>query len=446
MLDKNKMWMHSGTSSGGTTTKLSDDGSGSAFTNIADDIRAVMAVTEAANKMTPFVYGKTRIPLNVPTYGSAEVIEALDSLMSTWVTMGKKVKTFEEMFAKYTGKAHGVMTNSGSSANLLALSLLDLKPGDEVITPALTWATTVFPISQVGATPVLVDVERDSYNISPRAIEKVITPKTKAIMLVHLLGNPCNMSAIMDMATRLKIKVIEDSCEAHGAEYGDKKVGSFGDIATFSFFFSHHISTIEGGMVLVNDPQYLDQLRSMRAHGWVREMTTRDTIAAQNPDVDSRFLFAYPGYNFRPTEIGGAFGIHQLPKLEGFVKYRRELAQHFNTAFAPYEKWLTLPHETIGTRHSYFSYPITVKEGAPFTKKQLQAFLEACGVETRQIESGNMAQQPAMKRLHYRAAPIPNAEYIHKNGFFFGLHTGIGTEEKEAITAYVHEFMRGKGL
>lgn len=405
---------------------------------------AIKEQMDAQDAPHNFEYGKTRIPLNVPTYGSAEVIEALDSLMTTWVTMGKKVKTFEEMFATYVGKKHGVMTNSGSSANLLALSLLDLKPGDEVITPALTWATTVFPIAQVGAVPVLVDVDPNTYNIDPIAIEKAVTSKTKAIMLVHLLGNPCNMSAIMDIAKRLNLKVIEDSCEAHGAKWGQKKVGSFGDISTFSFFFSHHISTIEGGIVLVNNPEYLDALRSMRAHGWVREMTTRDTIAAENPDVDSRFLFAYPGYNFRPTEIGGAFGMHQLPKLEGFIQHRRELARFFNDAFAKYERWLVLPRETKGTRHSYFSYPITVREGAPFTKKELQSFLESKGVETRQIEAGNMAQQPAMKRLHYRAEAIPNTEHIHKNGFFFGLHTGIGQDEKEAIAQYVHEFMKGK--
>ena len=408
---------------------------------IADAIKEQMA---RLNEPQPFVLGKTRIPLNVPTYGSAEVIEALDSLMSTWVTMGKKVKRFEEMFASYVGKKSGVMTNSGSSANLLALSLLALKPGDEVITPALTWATTVFPIAQVGFIPVLVDVDRKTYNIAPSAIEAAITPRTRAIMLVHLLGNPCEMDAIMDIAKRHNLYVIEDCCEAHGADWGQRKVGSFGDIATFSFFFSHHISTIEGGMVLVDDPQYLDPCRSMRAHGWVREMAARDYFAAENPDVDPRFLFAYPGYNFRPTEIGGAFGIHQLPRLEGFIKHRRELAQYFNDVLAPYEKWLVLPHETKGTRHSYFSYPITVREGAPFTKKELQNFLEGKGVETRQIEAGNMAQQPAMRRIRYRAEPIPNAEYIHRNGFFWGLHTGIGQDEREAIVAYVHEFMKGQ--
>src|SRR3990167_8707878 len=218
------------------------------FEEIASGIRGLMAV-----QPQEFIPGKTRIPLSSPTYGAPEVIEALDSLMSTWVTMGKKVKTFEAMFAEYIGTWHGVMVNSGSSANLLALSALGLQPGEEVITPAVTWATTVFPIAQVGAVPVLVDVERDSYNISPDAIEAALTPRTRAIMPVHLLGNPCNMDAIMDIAERHKLYVIEDCCEAHGAEYHGRKVGSFGDAASFSFFFSYLISTIEGGMLLTNN-------------------------------------------------------------------------------------------------------------------------------------------------------------------------------------------------
>lgn len=411
---------------------------------IADSIRQHMAALEEPRE---FVLGKTRIPLNVPTYGAPEVIEALDSLMSTWVTMGKKVKTFEEMFAEYVGTRHGVMVNSGSSANLLALSALGLQPGDEVITPAVTWATTVFPIAQVGAVPVLVDVERDSYNISPKAINAALTPRTKAIMPVHLLGNPCNMDAIMNIATpigRRELYVIEDCCEAHGAEYHGRKVGCFGDVATFSFFFSHHISTIEGGMLLTGNRLWNDQWRSMRAHGWIRDMSNRDAIAAAHPETDPRFMFAYPGYNFRPTEIQGAFGIHQLPRLDGLVEIRRENAAYFNRELAQYAEWLMLPSEAPNTRHAHFAYPITVKEVSPFTKKDLAEFLESRGLETRPIEAGNMAQQPAMSYVHFRAGPLPNAEYIHKNAFFFGNHHGIGKVQREAIVGYFHEFMEGK--
>lgn len=406
--------------------------------SIARDVREFM---EDQHKPERFIPGVTRIPLNVPTYGPEEVIEAMDSLISTWVTMGKKVKRFEDMFAEYVGKRNAVMVNSGSSANLLALSAINL-PGYEIITPALTWATTVFPIAQVGMIPVLVDVERDSYNISPAAIEAAITPKTMAIMPVHLLGNPCDMDAIMAVARRHDLSVIEDACEAHGAEYHGRKVGSFGEISTFSFFFSHHISTIEGGMILTNQDGHDNKWRSMRAHGWIRDMSTRDEIAAANPDIDPRFMFAYPGYNFRPTDIQGAFGIHQLPRLEGLIEIRRANAAYLNEALGKYQDFLMLPSEAPNTRHAHFAYPITVKEGAPFTKKNLVNYLEARGVETRPIEGSNMAAQPAMKQLNFRSGDLTNTEYIHDNSFFFGNHHGIQQPQLEAIATYFEDFFK----
>ena len=397
----------------------------------------------------PFVRGVTRIPLNVPTYGAPEVIETLDSMMSTWVTMGKKVRQFEEMWAAYVGVPTALMVNSGSSANLLALSAMKacgwLKDGDEIITPALTWATTVFPIAQVGCVPVLVDVDRDTYNISPAAIERAITPKTKAIMPVHLLGNPCDMGAIRFTAALRDLYIIEDACEAHGAEWRNQRAGSLGDVSTFSFFFSHHISTIEGGMVLGHHPDIMEACRSLRAHGWIREMEGKKRIAEENPDIDPRFLFAHAGYNFRPTEIQGAFGIHQVPRLEGLVAHRREVAAYWNQEFAPYQDWLLLPHERPKTRHSYFAYPLQVRAGAPFTAKELQAHLEQWGVETRPIEAGNMAMQPAMKAVPHRAEPLPNAQYIHDNAFFFGCHQGVGFAEREAVAGYIHQFMKERG-
>ena len=424
--------------SGSKLTRLADNGF---FQEIALHVEHFMARYEEPREFVP---GKTRIPLNVPTYGAPEVIEALDSLMSTWVTMGAKVKAFEEMWADYIGVQHAVMTNSGSSANLLALSCLGLEPGDEVIVPALTWSTSIFPIAQAGGVPVLVDVERETYNISPKAIERAITPRTKAIMAVHLLGNPCEMNALIHIAGRHGLYLVEDACEAHGAEYHGEKVGSWGDIATFSFFFSHHISTIEGGMVLPVRPEWADACRSLRAHGWVREMAMKEAIARESPTIDPRFLFATVGYNMRPTEIAGAFGIHQLPRLEGLVEHRRSLAAYFNEALERYSDWLMLPSEAPNTRHSYFAYALTVREGAPFTKQELVAFLEAKGLETRPIEGSNMAIQPAMQHIKFRAEDLTNTEYIHEHSFFFGLHQGIAEAESEAIVGYFEEFMEDK--
>src|SRR6267378_5928540 len=209
-----------------------------------------------------FVPGKTRIPLTVPTYGTEEVEEVVDSLLSTWVTMGAKVKKFEEAFAQYNGSKHAVMVNSGSSANLLALSVLTnpilrdhVEKGGEIITPAVTWATTVYPIANVGCTPVLVDVDPRTFNIEPEEVKKAIDPQTSAIMPVHLLGCPCEVDELVKVASDHNLYLLEDSCESTGAEYKGRKVGTFGDMGTFSFFMSHHISTIEGGMVVTDDDE-----------------------------------------------------------------------------------------------------------------------------------------------------------------------------------------------
>ncbi len=382
-----------------------------------------------------------RIPLAVPTFGDAEINEAIDSLKSGMLTMGKKVQRFEQMWADYIGVKHAVMVNSGSSANLLALSCLGLQPGDEVITPALTWATTVFPIAQVGAVPVLVDVDLDTYNISPEAVEKAITPRTRAIMPVHLLGNPCEMDAIMEIARQYKLYVIEDACEAHGAEWNGRKIGSFGDLATYSFFFSHHITGIEGGIVCTSNNHFAELCRSLRAFGWIRESADRESIAAEHPDIDPRFLFTHVGFNFRPTEMQGAFLIHQLPKLEGFIAHRRWLANYWNQTLQEYSDFLILPYERPGTRHVRFAYSFLIRGDAPFTKRAFQQYLESRGIETRQIEAGNMALQPAMQHIQHRiSGPLTNAEYIHNNGFMIGCHSGIGQAEREAVAEYCQEF------
>lgn len=397
-----------------------------------------------------FMAGQTRIPLNVPSFGWEEVWEALESLLSGQVTMGSKVRQFEGMFAEYVGVKHGVMVNSGSSANLLALSVLTnpalearLQPGDEVITPALTWATTVFPILNVGVVPVLVDVDLSTFNLIPAEIEKAITPRTRAIMLVHLLGNPCPMDAIMDIARRHHLLVIEDACEAHGAEYRGRKVGSFGDVATFSFFFTHHLSTIEGGMLLTNNDEYADLARALRVFGWVRDLKDREAIARQYPQIDPRFLFANTGYNLRPTEVQGAFGIHQMAKLESFIAARRDNARYWHDRLSGLADHLLLHEEAEGTRHVWFGYPITVKPDAPFSRKELVEHLERQRMETRPIMAGNIDEQPAMRLFpHRKVGELPNSRFIHRNSFFFGNHHGIDASARDAIVAYIQDFIR----
>ena len=251
------------------------------------------------------------------------------------------------------------------------------------------------------------------------------------------------MDALQNIANEHGLYLIEDACEAHGAEYQGHKVGSFGDIATFSFFFSHHISTVEGGMIVTNDDELATRCRSMRAFGWIREMPDREEIARRYDSIDERFLFLNPGFNFRPTEVQGAFGIHQVPRLEGFIAHRRENAAYWNRELAEFSDCLILQEERPNTRHVWFAYPIMVREGAPFTARELAFHLEKRGVETRPIESGCMAIQPAMKDIPHRiSGDLKNARAIHERAFFIGNHTGVGKPEREAIVEYIREFMR----
>jgi CDP-6-deoxy-D-xylo-4-hexulose-3-dehydrase len=403
-------------------------------------------------KTSEFIPSKTKIPLNIPSYSWEEAYEAIESIITTWVTMGEKVQKFERKFADYVGVENAVMVNSGSTANLLALSILTnpiinnrIQNGEEIITPAITWSTTVFPIINVNAMPVLVDVDLDTYTIDTKEIEKAITDKTRAIMPVHILGNPCNMKEIMEIAEGHDLFVVEDCCEAHGAEFNGKKVGSFGDISTFSFFFSHHISTIEGGMVLTNNEEYAELAKSLRAHGWIRELKKRNEIAKKYKEIDARFLFINSGYNVRPTEIQGAFGIHQIKKLDKFVEIRRNNARYWTENLKEHSDYLLLPEEKKGTKHVWFGYPITVKPTAPFTRKDFVNFLEQKGIETRPVMAGNIAEQPAMKLFKYRkAGELNNSKIIMRNSFFFGNHHGIGKVEREYIADCISEFVEQK--
>ncbi|MDD5038457.1 MAG: aminotransferase class I/II-fold pyridoxal phosphate-dependent enzyme [Dehalococcoidales bacterium] len=419
---------------------------------IKENIDGLVQQYFASRKPAPFIPGKTRIPLNIPSFGYEEVNEAIDSLLTTRVTMGEKVKQFERLFADYIGVKYAVMVNSGSSANLLALSILtnpgienSIRPGDEIITPAVTWATTVFPIINCGAVPVLVDIDPDNFNISLEGIRKAITDKTRAIMPVHLLGNPCSMDGLMKIAREHNLFVIEDACEAHGAEFKGQKAGSFGDMSTFSFFFSRHITTIEGGMVLTDNEEYAELAKALRAHGWIRDLKAKNVLARKYGDIDPRFLFTNIGYNFRPMEIQGGFGIHQMKKLERFIDIRRDNAAFWHEKLKPYSNYFSLHEERADTRHVWFGYPLTVSPKAPFTRQELVDFLESKQVETRPIMAGNIDEQPVMRLFNYRkVGNLPNSRLVMRNAFFFGNHQGIGKKERTAIVSYIEEFMAGR--
>jgi CDP-6-deoxy-D-xylo-4-hexulose-3-dehydrase len=401
---------------------------------------------------TKFVPGETRVPLQVPSYGHEEVAEVLDSLLTTFVTMGKKVQMFEEEFARYLGAKYAVMVNSGSSANLIALSILTndalpgrIMPGEEIIIPATNWVTTMNPIGDVGALPVIVDVELDTMNIDPGKVEAAITDKTRAIMPVHLLGNPAYIKEIMEIAERNDLFVIEDTCESHGAWVDGKKAGTFGDMGTFSFFFSHHISTIEGGMVVTDNEDYAELAKSLRVFGWARNLKKYEEHARANPDIDKRFLFVNKGFNLRPTDLQGAIGIHQMKKLEKYIEIRRENAAYWTKRLNEFSDFLIVHEERPGTRHVWFGQPVTVREGAPFTRDELTAHLEKNKIETRPIQVSNITKQPSIKFIKHRVhGELKNSQYIMDHSFFFGNHQGIGREEREYVADIIADFINQK--
>lgn len=386
------------------------------------------------------------LPLMMPTFGPDEIMSAFDSMVDLNVTMGVKVAKFEKMFSSYLGVIHSTMLNSGSSANLLALSVLSnptvpnrILPGEEIIVPSVTWSTSIFPIINIGARPVLADVDED-YVLDVEKLKELITPKTKAIMPVHLLGNVCDMRAINDIASDHKLFVIEDCCEALGSEYKNKKVGTFSDFSTFSFYFSHHITTIEGGMLCTNNLEYADLSRILRAHGYVRHSSRKDQYISASPNIDPRFLFVNMGYNFRPMDLQGAFGIHQIKKLEDFIRRRTSIAQKLKKNLTQYSKWLILPKEKPGTRHSWFAFPITIKSSAPFTRADLTNHLEKHGIETRPIVCGNFADQPAMRLFDYRHGDLSYADLIMKNSFYIGIHPNIDDTTISAVIDVFDDF------
>ncbi|GDX82950.1 CDP-4-keto-6-deoxy-D-glucose-3-dehydrase [Deltaproteobacteria bacterium] len=372
-------------------------------------------------------------PLVIVPYGAEEVLGALDALISTRVTMGEKVRAFEAEWSAYCGRSQGVMVNSGSSAVLLMLAAMvelgRLSPGDEVLCPAVTWSTSLFPIAQCGLVPVMVDVDPRTLCIDPASAKAATGPRTKAVLAVHLLGQPADMRAFDGLL------VLEDACGAHGAVYEGRRVGGVGAAGAFSFFFSHHITTIEGGMIVTDDGDLADALRSLRAHGWVRERTDKRDWAERCPQIDPRFLFVSAGYNLRPTELAGAFGLVQARRLPAWLARRR---QNHADWCAALDGLVDVFPEAPGTEHAGFAFPMIVNGD----RASLMAHLEAHKIETRPISGSNLARQPAFERVPGARAPValPVADRVHEQGLFVGNHhafgPGHGARLRDVVSAW----------
>lgn len=340
-------------------------------------------------------------------------------------TMGPEVLSFEQNFAEHFGSKHAVMVNSGSSANLLMIAALvldpryDLSSGDEVIVPAVSWSTTYFPLAQYGLKAVFVDIDLETLNIAAAKIESAITKKTKAILTVNLLGNSCDYAKIKEIATKYNLILIEDNCESLGAKFDSKMLGTIGVIGTFSFFFSHHMQTMEGGMLLTDDLQTSQYLRSLRAHGWIRDLPNINSIHNKTGnDFNDSFRFVLPGYCLRPLEMSGAVGNEQLKKLNTMLALRRANARIFKEVFSSIPD--VMIQKEIG-ESSWFGFSLVLTGTLEGKRKKVLELLHKNGIETRPIVAGNFVNNPVISYIPHRiSGNLDSANYIDQHGFFIG--------------------------
>jgi len=374
-------------------------------------------------------------PLVDSSYDNQEIISCMATLLSGQLTMGAKVRQFEEQFAAYCGARYAVMVNSGSSANLLALSVLTnplrrvhLRPGDKVAVPAVCWSTSLWPVIQTGLVPVLVDVDPGTLNLSIPSLQAALRQHDlKAVLMVHVLGNSTELPALLEIVDRHGLLLMEDTCESLGTTYDGRMLGTLGSFGTFSFYFSHHMTTIEGGMVLAETDEDYDLLKCLRAHGWSREQSNRAELESANSHIDPRFLFVNVGYNLRPMEIQAAFGLEQLKRLDEMNYQRRANVQRIRAAFARHPRWrgqLQFPEATAQLDACWFGFPFLVDPALDLDYRKFTATLLRNGVDTRPIVSGNMALQPAVRHfgIELGMGPFTGAQAVHDRGLFIGCH------------------------
>lgn len=439
-------------------------------------------VKEAAREYYQEIFGKPRkfnyIPPSGKLLGVEELENMIDASLDMWLTTGRFNDEFEKKFAKYLGAKYALSTNSGSSANLLALSALtshklgerQLKKGDEVITVAAGFPTTVNPIIQQGLIPVFVDCEIGTYNIDADKIEEAISPKTKAIFIAHTLGNTFDLDKITQICEKHNLWLIEDTCDALGAEYNGKKVGTIGHIGTFSFYPAHHLTMGEGGAVVTNDPKLYKIIMSFR--DWGRDCCCppgKDGICNKRFDMqlgnlpfgyDHKYTYSHVGFNLKITDWQAALGCSQIEKLDEFLKIREKNANYLTEKLADLSEYLILPTAADNVKPSWFGYLISVKENAPFTKLKLVEYLEKNGIGTRQLFAGNILRQPMMvendidlriansgiinskdlNETHYKI--LPKTDFIMNNTFWVGVFPALGEKELNKTSTIIHNFIK----
>jgi CDP-6-deoxy-D-xylo-4-hexulose-3-dehydrase len=391
---------------------------------------------------------KYNYPLLTNNLSKQDIKAAKKVLDSGTITMSKQTTNFEKYFAKYLGVKYALMVNSGSSANLLAISLLvnplrnkRLFPGDEVLIPVLCWSTSLWPLVQNNLKPVFVDIDLKNLNISLEKLSKSLSSKTKAIMCVHVLGLCADMNFILNFAKKNKLIVIEDTCESLGSKFNNKLLGSFGTAGTFSFYYSHQITSGEGGMIVCNSQKDYEILYALRAHGWSRCPINKKKIEKKYSYLDPRFIFINSGYNLRPTDIQAAIGFSQFKKKDIFKEnrnYNRELIISEVVKSDKFDNQINFLKHDERINPSWFGLPILINNKFKKKKFKYLKYLSSRGIETRPIISGNFINQPAIKlyKLDKSGKKYYNAQIAEELGFFIGLHTKKITKDLSKYIAF----------
>lgn len=413
----------------------------------------------------PFTEGETYIPVSGKVLDVNDLINLVDASLDMWLTSGRYAEQFEKEFARFLGVKYCALVNSGSSANLIAVSALTsyklgerrLRPGDEVITVAAGFPTTIAPIVQNRLVPVFIDVKLGTYNYDVSQLEKAITDKTKAIFMAHTLGNPFNLDKVMELAKKYNLWVIEDNCDALGAKYRNKYTGTFGHIATFSFYPAHHITMGEGGAVVTNDPELYKIMLSFRDWGrdcWCppgKDNTCGKRFSQQHGNLpfgyDHKYVYSHLGYNLKVTDMQAAVGLSQLKKLPEFIKKRQDNFSLLYEGLKDLEDYFILPKATENSEPSWFGFPITIKENVPFNRNQLIDYLEKNKIGTRLLFAGNILRQPLFVNndVEYRiVGSLKNTDIIMERTFWIGVWPGINKKMVKYIISVIEKFT-GRG-
>lgn len=412
-----------------------------------------------SSKSGDFIPGISPVPVSGKVIDAADVSAVVDSALDAWFTTGRFAETFERNLARFVGVRSASLVNSGSSANLVALSALtspklgerQLKPGDEVITVAAGFPTTVNPIFQNRLVPVFVDVTVPSYEIDVRQLEAARSDRTRAVFVAHTLGNVFDLDAVTAFTQKHNLWLIEDCCDALGSTYKGRKVGTFGDIATLSFYPAHHITTGEGGAVLTDKPALQTLIESFR--DWGRDCWCepgKDNTCGKRFDwqlgalpcgYDHKYTYSHIGYNLKATDMQAALGASQLTKLPQFVARRKENFAYLRNKLEPLQDLLVLPEATPGADPSWFGFPIGIRKGAPISRIDLTRTLEAKKIGTRLLFGGNLTRQPAYEGCDYRViGSLPNTDYVMNHVFWIGVYPGLTKEMLDFAAATVFEF------